>query len=249
MTDLGELDSLCRMRYRGLTDYTGPGYIRPGSVDYRFGVWCQIAADRVNVEKRARVEVTKTLISLGYTEENLRWGFNEPDNPLRWETQQLIWERGKWRAEKLAWLRPKFAVYKTEVPADATSGAEAKADELKAIVMRDAPNRSYKQPQYRDAAVESVVKAALAKEYPGVQVIKIGLDYKTWVKRQSLDYVASDDLFRYYKVSYNSYKRGTVLLKIPNRPLCQMQDFVVGLNGGKVVPAGVGGGGVFMRCE
>lgn len=249
IAELGELDSLCRTRFRGITDYRSPGYIRDGSVDYRFGVWCQIAANRVEVERKARVEVTKTLVNLGYTDENLRFGFNEPDNPVRWETQQLIWERDKWRAEKLAWLRPKYAVYKVDVPANATAAAEAKADELKAIVLRDAPKRSYQQPPYRDTAVESVVKAALAKEYPGVQVVRIGLEYRTWVQRKGLDYVASDDLFRYYKVSYNSYKRGTVLLKIPNRPVCQMQDFVVGLSGGKVVPAGVGGSGTFMRCD
>lgn len=247
---LAELDDLCKTRYRGITDYRGATYARdPAVLDYRYGLWCQIAADRDALEKRARVAVAGTLINLGYTDENLRYGFNEPDNPVRWETQQLIWERDKWRAEKIAWLRPKYAVYKVAVPADATAEAEKKADELKAIVLRDAPNRSYKQPPWRDAAVEAVVRSALAKEYPGVQVLKIGLDYRTWVKRRSLDYVASDDLFRYYRVSYNSYKRGTVLLKIPNRPLCQMQDFVVGLNGGKVVPAGVGGSGTFMRCE
>ncbi len=60
---------------------------------------------------------------------------------------------------------------------------------------------------------------------------------------------AGDDLFRDYRISYNSYKCGTVQIKIPNRPLCQMQDFVVGLHGGWPVPAGVGGSGTFMRCE
>ncbi len=249
MADLAELDGLCRGRYRGLSDYRGPGYIREGSVDYRFAVWCEIAANRVAVERTARVNVVKTLVNLGYTDENLNFGFNEPDNPVRWETQQLIWERDKWRKEKLAWLRPKFAVYKVDVPSDATSAAEARADQLKTIVMRDAPNRSYKQPPYHDAAVESVVKAQFAKEYPGVQVLHIGLDYKTWVQRKSLSYVASDDLFRYYKVSYNSYKRGTALLKIPGRPFCQMQDFVVGRGAKGVVPAGVGGSGTFMRCD
>lgn len=249
LSELGELDTLCRTRYRGITDFRGPGYIRQGSVDYRFGVWCEIAADRINIEKKARAGVAKTLVNLGYTDENLNYGFNSPDNPVRWETQQLMWDRDKWRSEKLAWLRPKYALYKVDVPSDATAAAEARADELKAIVLRDAPNRAYRQPPYRDASVETVVKAALTKEYPGAQVLKIGLDYRTWVQRKSLDYIASDDLFRYYKVSYNSYKRGTVLLKIPGRPLCQMQDFVVGLSGGKVVPAGVGGSGVFMRCE
>ncbi len=249
MARLAALDQICRTRYQGVTDWDSPNYLREGEVDYRFGTWCRIAADRVSVESRARAGVAKTLINLGYTDENLRFGFNEPENPIRWETQQLIWERDKWRAEKIAWLRPKYAEYKVAVPPDATAAAEAKGDELKAIVMRDAPNRSYKQPPYRDAAVEAVVRSAFAKEYPGVQVVKIGLDYRTWVQRRSLDYIASDDVFRYYRVSYNSYKRGTALLKIPGRPFCQMHDWVVGNSGGRIVPAGVGGSGTFMRCE
>lgn len=246
---LAELDSLCRTRYQGLTDWKTPGYLRDGFVDYRFGLWCEVAANRVAVEKKARIEVTKSLVNLGYTDGNLDYGFNQPDNPVPWETQQVIWDRAKWRAEKIASLRPRYAGYKVDVPADATAKAEARADELKAIVLRDAPGRSYKQPQWRDAAVEAFVRGQLAKEYPGVQVVKIGLDYKTWVVRKNLDYVASDDTFRYYKVSYNSYKRGTALLKIPGRPLCQMNEWVVGRGSKGMVNAGIGGGGVFMRCD
>ncbi len=249
MTQLAELDSLCRSRYNGLRNFEGVTYIRPGSVDYRFAVWCDIAANRAAVEKKARVGIAKTLINLGYTDENLNFGFNEPDNPVRMETQQLIWDRAKWRAEKIAWLMPKYAEYGVQVPADATSEAEKRADQLRDIVMRDAPGRSYKQPPHHDAAVESFMRRQFAKEYPGVQVLKIGLDYKTWVQRKSLSYVGSDEIFRYYKVNYNSYKRGTALLKLPNRPFCQTQDWVVGRNGGSLVAVAVGGSGTFMRCE
>lgn len=249
MDQLAALDTECQSRYRGVRDFQGITYIKPGDVDYRFAVWCEIAAKRSQIEPRGRSLMAKQMVNMGYTDENLNFGFNEPDNPVRMETQELIWNRAKWRTEKLAWLKPKYAEHGAQVPTDVFDAVEKRADELKAKVLSGAPNRSYKQPPYRDAAVESVVKGALAKEYPGVQVLKIGLDYRTWVKRQSLDYVGSDEIFRYYKVSYNSYKRGTVLLKLPNRPLCQMQDFVVGLNGSKVVPAGVGGSGTFMRCE
>lgn len=249
MTQLAELDSLCRSRYNGVRNFEGVTYLRPGSVDYRFAVWCDIAANRAAVEKKARVGIAKTLINLGYTDENLNFGFNEPDNPVRMETQQLIWDRAKWRAEKIAWLRPKYAEYGVEVPSDATSAAEQRADKLRDIVMRDAPGRSYKQPPHHDAAVESFMRRQFAKEYPGAQVLKIGLDYKTWVQRKSLSYVGSDEIFRYYKVNYNSYKRGTALLKIPGRPFCQTQDWVVGRNGGSLVAVAVGGSGTFMRCE
>lgn len=247
--DLGELDSLCRTRYQGVRDFEGITYVRPGSIDYRFGTWCQIAAARNSLATKARSGSARQLINLGYTDENLNFGFNEPDNPVRWETQQLIWERPKWRAEKTAWLKPKYAEYGVDVPPDAFDAVEKRADQLRDIVLRDAPGRSYKQPPYRDAAVEAVIRSQFAKEYPGVQVLKIGLDYRTWVQRKSLDYVGSDEIFRYYKVSYNSYKRGTALLKIPGRPFCQMHDWVAGNSGGRIVPAGVGGSGTFMRCE
>lgn len=224
-------------------------YIREGSVDYRFSVWCDIAAKRTQIEPLVRAGIVRSVINLGYTDENLNFGFNEPDNPVRWETQQLIWDREKWRAEKIAWLKPKYAEYGISVPPDATAAVEKRADELRDIVMRDAPGRSYKMPPYRDAAVEAVVRSQFAKEYPGVQVVKIGLEYKTWVQRESLTYVASDELFRYYKVDYNSYKRGTALLKVPGRPFCQEQDWVVGRGAKGIVPAGIGGSGTFMRCE
>lgn len=249
MDQLAQLDSECRTRYSGVRDFQGVTYIRQGSVDYRFGLWCRIAADRAAVEKKARSGMAKTLVNLGYTDENLNFGFNEPDNPVRMETQQLIWERPKWRAEKIAWLKPKYAEYGAEVPADVFDAVDKRADELKAKVLRDAPNRSYKMPPNRDAGVEAFMRGQFAKEYPGVQVIKIGLDYATWVQRKSLTYVGSDEIFRYYKVNYNSYKRGTALLKIPGRPLCQMQDWVVGRGASGLVPVAVGGSGTFMRCE
>ncbi len=249
MNDLAELDTICRSKYLGVTDFTDPTYARPGSVDYRFGTWCTIAAKRSEIEPKVRAGMAKQLVNLGYTEENLNFGFNEPDNPLRMETQQMIWERDRWRTEKIAWLKPKYAQYGAAVPADVFDAAFKRADDLRSKVDRDGPGRSYKQPKYHDAAIESFMKGKFAAQYPGAQVVKIGLDYTTWVKRQSLTYVASDDYFNYYRVNYNSYKRGTALLKIPGRPLCQTQDWVVGLDGGKLVAVAVGGSGTFMRCE
>lgn len=249
MDRLTQLDTDCRTRYVGVKDFQGITYIKDGSVDYRFAVWCDIAAKRAQLEPVARAGMARTLINLGYTDENLNFGFNEPNNPVRMETQELIWERAKWRAAKIAWLKPKYAEYGAQVPADATSAVEKRADELRDIVLRDGPKRSYQMPANRDAAVETFMKAQFAKEYPGVQVLKIGLDYNTWVARKSLSYVGSDEIFRYYKVDYNSYKRGTALLKIPGRPLCQAQDWVVGRSAKGMVAVAVGGSGTFMKCE
>ncbi len=249
MGQLAELDSLCRSRFRGVMDFQGITYIKPGSVDYRFATWCDIAAKRSQLEPIVRAGIVRTLVNLGYTDENLNFGFSQPDNPVRMETQELIWERAKWRREKIAWLTPKYAEYGVAVPSDATAAGEKRADELKEIVLRDAPNRAYKLPPNRDAAVEAFMRSQFAREYPGAQVLKIGLEYNTWVQRKSLSYVGSDEFFRYYKVDYNSYKRGSVLLKLPNRPFCQMQDWVVGRNSKGLVAVAVGGSGTFMRCE
>lgn len=249
MDQLAALDADCRSRYRGVRDFQGVTYIKPGDVDYRFATWCDIAAKRGQIEPRGRSLMAKQMVNMGYTDENLNFGFNEPDNPVRMETQQLIWDREKWRTGKLAWLRPKYAEHGAQVPPDAFDAVEKRADELKARVLRDAPNRSYKQPPHHDAAVESFMRGQFVKEYPGAHVLKIGLDYNTWVQRKSLTYVGSDEIFRYYKVDYNSYKRGTALLKIPGRPLCQTQDWVVGRGAKGLVAVAVGGSGTFMRCE
>jgi len=250
LADLAELDTLCRSRYQGITDWQSPNYLREGFVEYRFGLWCEVAANRIAIEERARPEAAKASINLGYTTENLEFGFSQPGNPLRAEVQDMIWNREKWRAVKFAWLKPKFAALGVrEVPANVTADAEKRADELWKLVEQGAPGRSYKQPPWRDAAVEAFVKRKLAAKMPGVQIVKIGLDYKTWVKRASHSLVASDDYFNYYKVSYNSYKRGTVLIKVPGRPFCQEQEFVVGQGGSGIVDAGIGGSGTFMRCE
>lgn len=249
MDQLAQLDSDCRTRYVGVKDFQGITYIKDGSVDYRFAVWCDIAAKRTQLEPIARAGMARTLINLGYTDENLNFGFNEPNNPVRMETQELIWDRAKWRSAKIAWLKPKYAEYGAQVPADATAAVEKRADDLRDIVLRDGPKRSYQMPANRDTAVETFMKAQFAREYPGAQVLKIGLDYNTWVARKSLSYVGSDEIFRYYKVDYNSYKRGTALLKIPGRPLCQAQDWVVGRSGKGLVAVAIGGSGTFMKCE
>lgn len=246
VASLSELDNLCRTKYRGIEDWVYG--VTPGDIDLRFGQWCKIAERRNELEPMARNAAATELIPLGYTGENLRHG-DQPNTPLMMEVQEMIFNREKWRAAKLASLKTHFAKYGMAVPPNATAAAEKKADELWKLAERDAPGRSFKQPPWRDAAVEAFVKRKIAARFPGAQVVKIGLDYRTWVKRESHSLVASDDYFNYYKVSYNSYKRGEMLLKIPGRPFCQMQDFVVGQGKGGLVDAGIGGSGVFMRCD
>ena len=79
--------------------------------------------------------------------------------------------------------------------------------------------------------------------------MKIGLDYTTWKKRESRTYVGSDSTFAYYKVTYNTYKRGVALVKIQNQPFCQAREWIVGRGGSGIVLVSLGGSGIFMKCE
>ena len=75
------------------------------------------------------------------------------------------------------------------------------------------------------------------------------MDYKTWVVRKGLSYLGSDSTYRYYKVEYNSYKRGWVLMKLPNQPFCQASEWIVGRGAKGMVVVSLGGSGIFMKCQ
>jgi hypothetical protein len=246
MNDLAELDTLCRTRYPGITDQSD--YVRKELVDYRFGVWCQIAAARARLEKPAREELAKNQVTLTVTKDNLNFAFKHQKNRVPDETQLLMYDRTKWKQDMTAKLKPRFAEFQVEMPADFFAEVEKKADELKTLIDNTAPNRAWEQPPFRDAAVEAFIKSKYAAEYRGAQVLKIGLDYNTWVERKGLSYLGSDSTFRYYKVEYNYYKRGWLLMKTPNRPYCQASEWIVGKSGKGMVAVTLGGSAIFVKC-
>ena len=63
----------------------------------------------------------------------------------------------------MAWLKPKYAEYGAPVPLDATTAVEKRADELRDLVLRDAPKRTYQMPPNHDAAVEAFIKRSSLK--------------------------------------------------------------------------------------
>jgi hypothetical protein len=160
-----------------------------------------------------------------------------------------MYDRAKWEVENTVKYKPRFEKFGVAMPTDFFNEVEKRADELKKLIDQGAPNRSWEPPPYRDPAVEGFVRSNFVKEYAGVSVLKIGLDYKTWVERKGLSYVGSDSNFRYYQVEYNYYKRGWVLLKLPNRPYCQASEWIVGRGAKGMVIASLGGSGIFMKCS
>jgi hypothetical protein len=250
MTELAELDQLCKGKYAGVTDDVSH-YLREGIVNNRYAVWCEIAARRSELESKARTGAAKHMIGLTVTEDNLKFAFEHQKNRVPDETQLLMYEREKWRRQELPKYRPRFAEYGIEMPADFSSGVEKKADELRRLIEQTAPARSWEQPPFSDPAVESFVRARYAADpdYRGAQILKSGVDYKTWAVRRGLSYVGSDSTYRYYKVEYNSYKRGWVLMKRPNQPLCQASEWIVGRGPKGMVVVSLGGSGIFMSCQ
>jgi hypothetical protein len=249
MSELAELDTLCKSKYPGMTNSTGG--LREGLVDYRYAVWCEIAARRSELEKPARISAAKNQIGLIVTEDNLKFAFNHQKNRVLDETQMLMYERDKWKQQQIPKYQPRFADYGIEMPADFFAGVEKKADELQKLIEQTAPNRSWEARPFHDLAVEAFIRARYAADpdYRGVKVLTIGLDYKIWTERKGLSYLGSDSSFRYYKVEYNYYKRGWALVKLPNRPYCQAQEWIVGRGAKGMVLVSLGGSGIFMKCQ
>jgi len=249
MSELDELDALCKSKYPGITNANYG--LREGLIDYRFAVWCEIAARRSQLEKPARISAAKNQITLTVTEDNLKFAFNHQKNRVPDETQMLVYERDKWKQLQIPKYKPRFAEYGIEMPMDFFAGVEKKADELQKLIEQTAPNRAWEQPPFHDPAVESLIRSRYAADpdYRGVTVLNIGLDYKIWTERKGLSYIGSDSSFRYYKVEYNYYKRGWALVKLPNRPYCQAQEWIVGRGAKGMVLVSLGGSGIFMKCQ
>jgi hypothetical protein len=249
MDDLAELDSLCKSKYAGITD--DPQSVREGLIDNRFAVWCQIAARRAELEKPARTALAKNQVSLTVTKDNLNFAFNHPKNRVPDETQLLIYGRTKWKQAAIAKYSPRFVEFGVEMPPDFFAEVEKRADDLKQLIEQTAPNRSWEQPPFHDSAVEAFIKTRYLAdpEYRGVKILQTGVDYKTWAERRGLSYLGSDSTYRYYKVEYNYYKRGWVLMKLPNQPFCQASEWIVGRGAKGFVVASLGGSGIFMKCQ
>ena len=250
MSRLAEVDSLCKGKYSGLPDpQWAVSFLKPGDVDYRFSEWCRIADQRAALEPRVRAFAAMNFVVMNELSE-IGKAIEHSQNRTPDDIQLFIYEPDKWRAANMpkyqATFRNQFGV---DVPPEFFAPAEAKAAELKAVIDKTAPTRTFDLPPHRDAAVEALVRARFAAEIPGVQILKIGGSYPTWAKREGLSLVGSGTGYKLYKVEYNFYKRGWVLLRVPNRPYCQAQEWLVGRGNTGIVPVGIGGSGIFMKCQ
>lgn len=216
LSELGELDALCRGKYAGVTNDL-PHYLREGIVQNRYAVWCEIAARRIELDKRARAASAKTDSNTFYEiERQMKASVEDKEGFIHGDVQTLIYERERWKQEEKARVQARFAELGAEMPADYFIEVERKADEVKKIIDHTAPTRSFTPPKYQDAASQALAKREFAKMYPGIQVLKIGSDYETWkVFKNS------------YGIPTNQYKRGWALARVPKRPYCQAKEWIV----------------------
>lgn len=247
-TRLGELDVLCNGKYAGVTNTGTAWLMRGGEIDYRYADWCKIAANRVELVKLARTATAARMSSVPGADD-LKRALEYEDNRVVDDIQLLMYEPDKWKAQNSAKMKPHFATYGVEMPANFFDDMLKKAAELKAKIDAGAPLREFETSATRDAAVENFIKGKFITEYPGSQILKSRVDYPNWVKRESLSLVGSGTGYKLYKVEYNFYKRGWVLIKMPNRPYCQAREWIVGRGAKGLVAVSTSSQGTFMKCQ
>lgn len=248
---MAEIDSLCKGKYRGVSNRTPSvawGGPRKGDLDARYGEWCSIADQRLALEPRVRSDAASRMASVPGADD-LKRALGYLDNRVVDEIQLLMYEPEQWKAQNSAKMRSHFASYGVEMQANFFDEIIAKATELKAKIDAGAPGRSFETSAARDAAVESFIKGRFLAEYPGSQILKSRIDYPEWVKRESLSLVGSGTGYKLYKVEYNFYKRGWVLMKMPNRPYCQAREWIVGRGAKGLVAVSTSSQGTFMKCQ
>ncbi|HEY5839820.1 MAG TPA: hypothetical protein VIT19_12345 [Pyrinomonadaceae bacterium] len=246
MSDLAELDTLCKSKYPGITDSLI--YLREGIIDYRYAQWCDIAAKRLTLEPKARARAAAYGAYVPGADD-LKRALEYEDNRVIDDIQLLMYEPEKWKAKHSVEMKAHFAKYGAEMPANFFDETIKKGAELKAKIDQGAPGRSFRTSANRDAAVDSFIKGKFRAEYPGSQILASRLDYPNWVKRESLSLAGSGTGYKLYKVEYNFYKRGWVLMKMPNRPFCQAREWIVGRGAKGLVAVSTSSQGTFMKCQ
>ncbi len=251
MSNMASVDALCKGKYRGMSNRTpSPVWGGPitGNLDARFGEWCAIADRRLELEPRVRSDAAANMAIVPGADD-LKRSFEYPDNRAVDDVQLLMYETDKWKAQNSAKLSSHFANYGVAMPSNFFDKVIEKAAELKTKIEQGAPGRSFDTSATKDAAVESFIKGKFIAEYPGSQVLKASHSYPNWVKRESLSLVGSGTGYKLYKVEYNTYKRGWVLMKMPNRPFCQAREWIVGQGAKGLVVVSTSSQGTFMSCQ
>ncbi len=252
--DLESLDAVCR-KYPNMTNPVMDS-IYQGDVKFFPADWCKIAAQRSEIFQK-----TKRTVGDKFAETEIHsWklkineAMDDPNGNVTDEVQTLLYDRAAWDQKHLAAMN-KHYLDAGGVSPELFKPLDEKVAELKAKIEQDALNRSWTQPNYKDAALEALGRREVPTDFPGAKVFKTGMTYTTWEVRDTTTYVGSDSKFRFYRITPGAYryKRGLVLVQLPNRPFCQIREFQI-----TQYKAGAGYGaakasgslaGIFVKCQ
>jgi hypothetical protein len=245
MQDLAALDNLCQTKYAGMTN--DPNNSFKEDLDQLPATWCEIAARRLDYEKKGRVLAARDQFgpALRSINAELQEVIDNPEVFISEDIQLLMYERAAWRTKQAAKFQKNFAALGLAMPDDFFADVEAKADQLKAKNESLAPGRAFLMPKQKDPAAEAFIRGRYATQKKGVQILKLGMDDAIWqIHRNSLGAPTSQT------------KVGRALVKVPNRPFCQEHSFAVekkyaggGRYGAMSVEGNVGSEGLFMNCN
>ncbi len=252
--DLESLDIVCR-KYSNMTN-PAMDSIYQSDVKYFPADWCKIASQRTEILQKTKRAVGDTFAKADIKSLmiGIERALNDEEGYVSSEIQTLLYDRAAWEQSILPAMRKYYLDANAVVPPEILKPLEEKTAELRAKIEREAPTRGWTQPSYADAALEAVIRRQSLTDFPGIKILKIGMDFTTWVARDDKSYVGSDSKFKYYRITPGAYrfKRGLALVKLPNQPFCQVKNFQLtqykaGAGYGAAKPT-ISGGGTFVKC-
>lgn len=249
MDDLKAVHEVCR-KYPGIKNLSKPPR-DAAPIFVQVDVLCRLAADHATIKKRAHLHMFDvTIEAVNQTKQDEIKKVIDGETYVPDYLQLLAFETDAWVKAEAGKLAKDYAKWGEQPPADAFKPTIAKIPDLVAKIDRDGQANTFDPPKFRDAAVEGLVKAELAKS--GAKVIAIGGTYQAWAAYDEKSWVKSDNRYDYYRVTKgkNKYKRGRVLVQVPNRPHCQSREWIVKkVGGGRPVVDYIDPGGAFVRCK
>lgn len=252
LKDLEALAVFCR-KYPNITN--GNSKAQQSIEDFPADV-CKLAEQRVSViqktnnklgDKSADQEVRSWAMKLDEAAKNAEGLITD-------ELQMLLYNRAAWEQMYLKNLKKTYTERGAVMPPVVFKPLDEFATGIKAKIESDAERREWEKPNFTDAALEALAKHRFSVDFPGVQVLKTGMTFTTWKVEDTKSLIGSDSTWKYYKITPGAfrYKLGLALIKMPNRPMCQIRGFQLTQHkaggGFGAAKASVAEAGIFVKC-
>lgn len=178
-------------------------------------------------------------VNMGFANNELKSSLADTSHIISDDMQKLLFTPDVWKAELAAILKCSPSSF----PSNWMDRVRENYEQLKTIADTNGKTLAWKDRPFQRPVEQALVKSKYTAKYPGLTIYKIGSNYKDWnVFKNSLG------------IPTNRYVRSELLIKIPGRPYCQAQEWVIkqSYRGGggysSSVAENVGGAGYFVKC-